>query len=237
MTTEEGVVTTDKTADELVGRVFEATLGLMDILSIYLGDRLGLYRALHDSGRDDGRRSRGARRDRPPLRPRVAGAAGRHRHPRGGRCLGRRGRASIPAAGCVRGSAARHRQPVDRAARPVGRLVRQRHAPADGRVPDRWRRGLVRLRPRHDRVAGRLQPALAHGFVRLRDAAGDPGHRRAPGRGPAGAGRGCRLWRRLGGDRDRACLPDGARRRLRPRSRRPSNSPDRMPETRASTIA
>ena len=50
MTTEEGVVTTEKTADELVGRVFEATLGMMDILSMHLGDRLGLYRALRDGG-------------------------------------------------------------------------------------------------------------------------------------------------------------------------------------------
>ena len=49
MTTEEGVAT-EKTADEVVGRVFEATLGMMDILSIYLGDRLGLYRALRDTG-------------------------------------------------------------------------------------------------------------------------------------------------------------------------------------------
>jgi hypothetical protein len=43
-------VATEKTADELVGRLFEATLGMMDILSVYLGDRLGLYRALRDGG-------------------------------------------------------------------------------------------------------------------------------------------------------------------------------------------
>jgi len=49
MTIEEGAAT-EKTADELVGRVFEATLGMMDMLSIYLGDRLGLYRALRDGG-------------------------------------------------------------------------------------------------------------------------------------------------------------------------------------------
>ena len=50
MTIEDGVVATEKTADELVGRLFEATLGMMDILSVYLGDRLGLYRALRDGG-------------------------------------------------------------------------------------------------------------------------------------------------------------------------------------------
>ena len=49
MTTEQETPT-EKTADELVGRVFEATLGVMDILSIYLGDRLGLYGALRDAG-------------------------------------------------------------------------------------------------------------------------------------------------------------------------------------------
>lgn len=49
MTTEEGVAT-EKTADDLIGRVFEATLGMWDMLSIYLGDRLGLYRALRDGG-------------------------------------------------------------------------------------------------------------------------------------------------------------------------------------------
>jgi 2-polyprenyl-3-methyl-5-hydroxy-6-metoxy-1,4-benzoquinol methylase len=50
MTTEEAGVETEKTADALVGRLFEATLGAMDVLSVYIGDRLGLYRALHDDG-------------------------------------------------------------------------------------------------------------------------------------------------------------------------------------------
>jgi SAM-dependent methyltransferase len=33
-----------------VGRLFEAALGAMDLYGVYLGDRLGLYRALADSG-------------------------------------------------------------------------------------------------------------------------------------------------------------------------------------------
>jgi SAM-dependent methyltransferase len=33
-----------------VGRLFEATLGAMDLFGVYLGDRLGLYRALADAG-------------------------------------------------------------------------------------------------------------------------------------------------------------------------------------------
>ena len=36
--------------DALVERLFEATLGAWDVLAVYLGDRLGLYRALADDG-------------------------------------------------------------------------------------------------------------------------------------------------------------------------------------------
>jgi 2-polyprenyl-3-methyl-5-hydroxy-6-metoxy-1,4-benzoquinol methylase len=44
--------TTDRTArrDALAGRLFDATLGLMDLGAVYMGDRLGLYRALQDLG-------------------------------------------------------------------------------------------------------------------------------------------------------------------------------------------
>ena len=34
--------------DALIGRLFEATLGAMNLFNLYLGDRLGLYRALAD---------------------------------------------------------------------------------------------------------------------------------------------------------------------------------------------
>jgi len=36
--------------DALVERLFESTLGAMDVLSVYIGTRLGLYRALADRG-------------------------------------------------------------------------------------------------------------------------------------------------------------------------------------------
>src|SRR3954454_6646449 len=36
--------------DALVGRLFEGILGTMDVLNVYLGDRLGLYRALAEGG-------------------------------------------------------------------------------------------------------------------------------------------------------------------------------------------
>jgi len=37
-------------ADELVERLFVATIGAMDLFSVYLGDRLGYYRALAEDG-------------------------------------------------------------------------------------------------------------------------------------------------------------------------------------------
>jgi SAM-dependent methyltransferase len=44
------VTTIEEQRDALVGRLFEAALGAMDLYSLYVGDRLGLYRALADSG-------------------------------------------------------------------------------------------------------------------------------------------------------------------------------------------
>src|SRR5262245_15721056 len=35
--------------DALVGRLFQATLGFFDVFAVYLGDRLGLYRALAEA--------------------------------------------------------------------------------------------------------------------------------------------------------------------------------------------
>jgi 2-polyprenyl-3-methyl-5-hydroxy-6-metoxy-1,4-benzoquinol methylase len=39
-----------RTPDQLVGRLFEASLGMFDVMSVYLGDQLGLYQALRDGG-------------------------------------------------------------------------------------------------------------------------------------------------------------------------------------------
>lgn len=50
MTTDAVVADQPRTADELVGRLFAASLGMLDVLAVYLGDRLGLYRALRDAG-------------------------------------------------------------------------------------------------------------------------------------------------------------------------------------------
>lgn len=40
----------EKTPDALVDRLFGASLGMMDLMSVYVGDRLGLYRVLHEWG-------------------------------------------------------------------------------------------------------------------------------------------------------------------------------------------
>ncbi|HET7471637.1 MAG TPA: class I SAM-dependent methyltransferase [Candidatus Limnocylindrales bacterium] len=40
----------ERSADALVGRLFESSIAMMDVLSVYVGDRLGLYRSLHDAG-------------------------------------------------------------------------------------------------------------------------------------------------------------------------------------------
>ena len=41
---------TPKTPDALAARLFEACLGMWDVMSVYVGDQLGLYSALRDGG-------------------------------------------------------------------------------------------------------------------------------------------------------------------------------------------
>ncbi|MBA2718293.1 MAG: class I SAM-dependent methyltransferase [Chloroflexi bacterium] len=40
----------ERSADALVGRLFDASIGMFEVMSVYVGDRLGLYRALRDGG-------------------------------------------------------------------------------------------------------------------------------------------------------------------------------------------
>jgi len=44
------VSVTERQRDELVERLFGASLGMAEVLTVYLGDTLGLYRALRDRG-------------------------------------------------------------------------------------------------------------------------------------------------------------------------------------------
>ncbi len=49
-TGQELAVDTGEATEALVERVFASTIALFDLASIYLGERLGLYRALHETG-------------------------------------------------------------------------------------------------------------------------------------------------------------------------------------------
>src|SRR6266508_779531 len=50
MTTHAAPPANARTADAFAARLSQAGLGSLEILSVYLGDRLGLYRALRDGG-------------------------------------------------------------------------------------------------------------------------------------------------------------------------------------------
>jgi 2-polyprenyl-3-methyl-5-hydroxy-6-metoxy-1,4-benzoquinol methylase len=50
MTVESVTPRADRTPDALVGRLFEAGIGMFEVMSVYVGDRLGLYRALQEGG-------------------------------------------------------------------------------------------------------------------------------------------------------------------------------------------
>ena len=50
MTTEPMGIPPQETPDALVARIFEASLGMFEVMAVYLGDRLGLYGALRDGG-------------------------------------------------------------------------------------------------------------------------------------------------------------------------------------------
>ena len=50
MTAEPATPDVRKSPDALVARLFEASIGMFDVMSVYVGDRLGLYRALQAGG-------------------------------------------------------------------------------------------------------------------------------------------------------------------------------------------
>ena len=125
--------------DALVERLFESTIGTLELFSVHLGWRLGLYRALRDAGVAHGRRARGGRRDPRALRARVARAAGRRRLPRGRR----RGRACR---GAALPAARRARRRAHRSARapPTSRRSRRCSSGVAGALPhvlDAYRSG------------------------------------------------------------------------------------------------
>ncbi len=113
--------------DALVERLFNATLGAFDLYAVYLGDRLGLYRALASGGALTPVEPGGGGRDRRALRPRVARAAGRGRHPR------RLGRPVLASAGPRRGADRRGEPGVRRSLRAVRRGGRRGRCPSSSR--------------------------------------------------------------------------------------------------------
>src|SRR4051812_50224367 len=50
MTVTEPTPTRERSADALVDRLFTAGVGMMEVISVYIGDRLKLYRSLRDGG-------------------------------------------------------------------------------------------------------------------------------------------------------------------------------------------
>jgi hypothetical protein len=112
--------------DALVGRLFEATLGAFDLLTLHLGDELGLYRALSQRGPLTAPELAAAGRHRAALRPGVARAAGRGGPPRRRR-PGRGTRRAPVRAAC---------RPPRSARRPDKPRINDRHGPVARR---RWR--------------------------------------------------------------------------------------------------
>ena len=171
--------------DALVGRLFEATLGAFDLLTIHLGAELGLYRALAERGPLTAAGARRRDRHRPALRPRVARAAGRRRAHRRRR-RGRRRRGSpLLAAGGLRGGPRRPDESrADRPAWPSGSWVAAPRWPtcsgayrtgggvAVGPPPGR------RHRPRTGRTGRSSIHSLTQDWL-----AGAPRHRRSAPRG------------------------------------------------------
>ena len=211
---------------------------MFDVMAVYLGDRLGLYRALRDGGPATSR----AWPARAGIDERYAREWLEQQAATGildvddvDAAPGDR-RFSLPEA---------YAEPLlDRRARtsisPFGRSVvacAKVLPQLLDRVPDRWRRAVGGLWPGHDRVAGRLQPALAGQLVRVGDPARDPGRPRSPDGGPARPRRGCRVRRRLGGDRHRHARIRTCAWTASISTRRRSSSRGRTPKRRASRIA
>ena len=165
--------------EAFVERLFGAVLATMDLHAVYLGDRLGYYRALDRRAADLGGAGR-PHRHRRALRPGVAGAAGRHRHPRH-RPGGRRGAPPLhPARGARRAADRRARPRPRRTVRAGDDRVRQAGRPPGRGLPHRRRGELGAARRGRPRGPGRRQPAAVPRPAGPRVPAVDPGRRRRP---------------------------------------------------------
>ena len=201
-------------ADALSGRVFESLIGSGELLSIYVGDRLGLYGALAEG---------------PATAPELAGRAGiAERYAREwleqqavagflevDDVGARQPSAWYIAVGmntrrcCSTGTQLTYLTPYARMFVASAQQLPALHAG----LSRRRRRELARLRPRHERGPGVRQPADLHrragGLVRV-----DPRRARAAVRRRADRRRGVRRW--LVVDLAGARVPEHHGRRVRP---------------------
>ena len=193
------MIDADQQRDELVERLFAAGLGMAEVLTVYLGDTLGLYRALERAGpmtapelaKETGTFERYAREWLEQQA--AAGILDGRRRVRGA------GRTPVRAPAGSHRAAPRSREPLlDRAVLQVVRRRLRRDARPRLRVPLRRAGPVERVRPRHGRGAGRLQPAVARRVARHRVPALDPRPPRAADRRTRREGRGRRVRRRLG---------------------------------------
>ena len=140
-----------RATEAFVGELFMAGLGAFELLNVYIGDRLGLYRPLDDRRVRDDRRARRRGRDRPSA-TRGSGsssrpAAGVLEVDDAGAAARADRRYSLPPAHAE--ALAEPGQPVlDRAARPDARVDCAGAAEAARGVPDGRRRRVVGLRRR-----------------------------------------------------------------------------------------
>ena len=203
-------------ADRLLG----ALTGAAELFTVELGRQLGLYRALRERARHPGRAGQG-RRHRRAVRPRVAGTAGRRRHPdrhRGGPtatfALPERGRRRC----CWTRTGRTTWAPRPQFGLGLGLLT-----PA---VIEAFRsgKGISVRRLRHPLPARhrRLQPPDVHPRAGRRVAAR---HARTSTRGCTARVPGCSTWAAASGTR-RSRWPGRTRRSTRPR-RRPGRGVDR----------
>ena len=121
-------------AEELVGRLLESTIGAMDVYSVYLGERLGYYKALYEDGPatsvELARRTNTAERYAREWLEQQATTGDPHRRGR----LRRGGRTPLRSAGGLRGSA---RQPGVRDVRRTGGAVHRALPSAVGAASSR----------------------------------------------------------------------------------------------------
>ena len=220
------------TADALVERLFGAVLATMDLHAVYLGDRLGYYRALAagplTSAELAARTGTAERYAREWLEQQaVTGIlvtdpeadAGERRY-------------TLPAAYVAPLTDELDLGHVAPFARATIGFVKQRRPPARG-LPDRRRGELGAARCGRPRGSGRSQPTAVPRPAGPGVPAVDPGRRRRPARRRPGRRRG--LWAGLVVDRHRAGLPRRDRRRLRRRRSVHRGRARATPARRAST--